>query len=167
VSSKLELCIIIFVKREEAPDMPCTIAKATAVFGDTWNVLLIRQACMGSKRFDEFQDELGIGRNILNGRLAALVDEGVFSKVSYQTNPERYEYRLTQKGRDAWRILAAMAAWADTHSLHGAPTPLVYKHKSCNHRMHAEVVCSHCGDELDVREVLALPGPGHPEYKKK
>lgn len=163
----MEPTIMKPVKRDEAINMPCTIAKATSVFGDTWNVLLIRQACLGSKRFDEFQDELGIGRNILNGRLAALVDEGVFTKAVYQQNPERHEYRLTQKGRDAWRILSAMAAWADTHALQGAPTPLVYKHKTCNHRMHAEVVCSHCGDELDVREVLALPGPGHPEYKKK
>ena len=155
------------VKRNEATEMPCTIAKATSVFGDTWNVLLIRQACLGSKRFDEFQDALGIGSNILNGRLTALVDEGVFAKVAYQDNPERFEYRLTEKGRDAWRILAAMAAWADTHALDGSPTPLVFKHKSCNHQMHAEVVCSHCGDELDVREVLATAGPGHPEFKKK
>lgn len=163
----MEPTILKSVKRDEAINMPCTIAKATAVFGDTWNVLLIRQACLGNKRFDEFQDALGIGRNILNGRLAALVDEGVFTKVMYQNNPERFEYRLTPKGRDAWRILSAMAAWADTHSLHGAPTPLVYKHKKCNHRMHAEVVCSHCGEELDVRDMVALPGPGHPEYKKK
>ena len=70
------------VKRHEAINMPCTIAKATSVFGDTWNVLLIRQACLGSKRFDEFQDEIGIGRNILNGRLTVLVDEGVFTKVN-------------------------------------------------------------------------------------
>lgn len=163
----MELASIIVVKRDEAINLPCTIAKATAVFGDTWNLLLIRQACLGSKRFDEFQDQLGIGRNILNGRLSSLVDEGVFSRVVYQVNPERHEYRLTEKGRDAWRILSAMAAWADEHALRGAPTPLVYKHKTCNHRMHAEVVCSHCGDELDVRDVLALPGPGHPEFKKK
>lgn len=163
----MEPTSIRIVKRDEAINLPCTIAKATSVFGDTWNVLLIRQACFGTKRFDDFQDQLGIGRNILNGRLAALVDEGVFTKVAYQHNPERYEYRLTEKGRDAWRILSAMAAWADTHALDGAPTPLVYKHKACNHRMHAEVVCSHCGDELNVRDVVALPGPGHPEFKKK
>lgn len=167
MSSKLEPTRLSIVKRDQAVNLPCTIAKATAVFGDTWNVLLIREACLGKRRFDEFQQALGIGRNILNSRLTALVENDVFTTVVYQHQPQRHEYRLTAKGRDAWRVLSAMAAWADSHALNGAPTPLVYKHTSCNHRMHARVVCSHCGDELDVREVAALPGPGHPEFKKK
>ena len=80
------------------------------MLGDHWNLLIIRQACLGTRRFDDFQRELGIGRNILTQRLNGLVDEGVLRRVPYQETPPRHEYRLTDKGRDAYPILAAMAA---------------------------------------------------------
>ena len=83
------------------------------MLGDHWNLLLLREACLGTRRFEEFQNELGIGRNILTQRLAGLVEEGLLRRVEYQQNPSRHEYRLTDKGRDAYPILAAMAAWGD------------------------------------------------------
>jgi DNA-binding HxlR family transcriptional regulator len=101
------------VKRIDTSDWPCTIARSAAVLGDHWNLLLIRQACLGTRRFDEFQRELGIGRNMLAMRLSGLVDQGLLRRVEYQQKPVRHEYRLTDKGRDAYPILAAMAAWGD------------------------------------------------------
>ena len=101
------------MKRTDTSGWPCTIARSADILGDHWNLLIIRQACLGTRRFDDFQSALGIGRNILTQRLTRLVDEGLLDRVEYQQNPPRYEYRLTDKGRDAYPILAAMAAWGD------------------------------------------------------
>ena len=73
-----------------------------------------------------------------------LVDEGLLRRVKYQQSPPRHEYRLTQKGRDAYPILAAMAAWGDRWLTGPEGTPLVLHHTACEHDMHAVVVCSEC-----------------------
>lgn len=130
------------------------------MLGDHWNLLLVRQACLGTRRFDDFQRELGIGRNILAQRLARLVDEEIFERHQYQERPLRYEYRLTDKGREVFPILAAMAAWGERWLVDEAGTPLVLHHRACGHDMHAVAVCSECAEPIDVREVRAKPGPG-------
>src|SRR4029078_2259980 len=88
------------VTRTDTSSWPCTIARRADVLGDHWNLLLIRQACLGTRRFDDFQSSLGIGRNILSLRLNRLVAEGILSRVEYQQSPSRHEYRLTDKGRE-------------------------------------------------------------------
>ena len=150
------------MKRVDTSEWPCTIARSVAVLGDHWNLLLIRQACLGMRRFDDFQRELGIGRNMLTLRLNDLVDEGVFRRVEYQAKPPRYEYRLTDKGRDVYPVLAAMAAWGERWLSGPEGTPIVLHHTTCDHDMHAVVVCSECAQPLDVHDVLATPGPGAP-----
>jgi DNA-binding HxlR family transcriptional regulator len=150
------------MKRTDTSDWPCTIARSVNVLGDHWNLLIIRQACLGTRRFDDFQAALGTGRNILSQRLARLVDEGLFDRVPYQDNPPRHEYRLTDKGREVYPILAAMAAWGDKWLTGDEGTPLVLHHTACDHDMHARVVCSECDEALDVREVRATAGPGFP-----
>ena len=132
------------------------------MLGDHWNLLIMRQACLGTRRFDDFQAALGTGRNILSRRLQHLVDEGLLTKVEYQERPPRSEYRLTDKGRDVYPILAAMAAWGDTWLTGPEGTPLVLHHTSCGHDMHATVVCSECTEPIAVRDVRARRGPGHP-----
>lgn len=150
------------MKRTDTSDWPCTIARSAAVLGDHWNLLIIRQACLGTRRFDDFQQALGIGRNILTRRLGTLVDEGVLRRVEYQPSPQRFEYRLTDKGRDAFPILAVMAAWGDRWLTGPEGTPLVLRHTTCDHDMHAIVVCSECTQPVEVGDVRATAGPGHP-----
>lgn len=152
------------MSRTDTSGWPCTIARSADVLGDGWNLLIIRQACLGNRRFDEFQAALGIGRNILTTHLNQLVDEGMLTKVPYQERPVRHEYRLTEKGRDVFPILAAMAAWGDKWLSGPEGTPLVFHHTACAHDMHAEVVCSECGEAIDVRHTRARRGPGHPQF---
>jgi DNA-binding HxlR family transcriptional regulator len=149
------------VKRTDTSGWPCTIARSVDVLGDHWNLLLIRQACLGSRRFGDFQRALGIGRNILTQRLNRLVDEGMLDRVEYQRSPARHEYRLTQKGREAYPILAAMAAWGDRWLTGPEGTPLILHHEPCDHDMHAEVVCSECAAPIALRDVRAKAGPGY------
>ena len=150
------------MKRVDTSEWPCTIARSVAVLGDHWNLLLIRQACLGVRRFDDFQRELGIGRNMLTLRLNDLVDQGVFRRVEYQANPLRHEYRLTDKGRDVYPVLAAMAAWGERWLTGPEGTSLVLHHTTCDHDMHAVVVCSECAEPINVHNVLATAGPGAP-----
>ena len=147
------------MKRTDTSDWACNIARGANVLADLWNVLLIRQACLGMRRFDEFQRALGIGRNILTVRLNGLVDAAILDRVEYQTNPVRSEYRLTDKGRDAYGVLASMAAWAEKWEAGPEGTPVLLRHETCGHDMHAVVVCSECSHEIDVRVVTARPGP--------
>jgi len=153
------------VKRTDTSSWPCTIARSADILGDHWNLLIIRQACLGTRRFDDFQSVLGIGRNILTQRLARLVDEGVLTRVEYQQNPPRAEYRLTDKGREVYPILAAMAAWGERWLTGPEGTPLVLHHTACEHDMHAVVVCSECDEPLDVRQMRAKTGPGFRERR--
>jgi DNA-binding HxlR family transcriptional regulator len=150
------------MQRTDTSEWPCTIARSASILGDHWNLLLIRQACTGTRRFDDFQTALGVGRNILSQRLARLVDLGMLRRVEYQDKPARSEYRLTDKGREVYPVLAAMAAWGDRWLTGPEGTPLVLHHTTCDHDMHAEVVCSGCGEPLDVRQIRPRRGPGHP-----
>jgi DNA-binding HxlR family transcriptional regulator len=111
-------------------------------------------------RFDEFQERLGISRNVLNDRLGRLVVEGVFEKVPYQDNPPRSDYRLTDKGRALWTVVEAMREWGDRWAPPEGGSPLDLVHRRCGE--HATVVphCSACGEELTQRDLKMVPGPG-------
>ena len=150
------------VSRTDTSAWPCTIARSADVLGDDWILLVMRQACLGTRRFEDFQRALGIGRSILTAKLNRLVAEGMLRRVEYQQRPVRHEYRLTDKGRDVYPILAAMAAFGDRWLTGEEGTPLVLHHTTCHHDMHAVLVCSECDSPLDVREVRAKAGPGAP-----
>src|SRR2546425_1223139 len=77
----------------------CSIARALEVVGERWTLLIVRDAFLGLSRFEQFQESLGIARNVLPGRLNRLVEEGILERVRYSERPERFEYRLTRKGR--------------------------------------------------------------------
>src|SRR5919205_3882112 len=93
----------------------CSIARALEVVGERWTLLIIRDAFLGLRRFDEFQESLGIARNVLADRLNRLVDEGILERVRYSERPERYDYRLTPKGRELNVALNALRQWGDEH----------------------------------------------------
>lgn len=143
------------MKRVDTSTWSCYIARSTSILGDHWNILLIRQACFGLRRYEDFQRTLGIGRNILTIRLNGLVDSGIFERVEYQSRPPRSEYHLTEKGRDAFTVLAAMDAWGRRWLTQGGGAPVVLHHLECGHDMHAMAVCSECSRPLEVRSVTA------------
>lgn len=99
----------------------CGVAKSLEIIGERWTLLIVRDAFFGLRRFEEFQASLGIARNVLTDRLNRLVDEGVFERVRYSERPERFEYRLTAKGRELHVALAALREWGDRHVRGQAP----------------------------------------------
>jgi DNA-binding HxlR family transcriptional regulator len=148
-----------FVERKSFAGMHCSVAQCLEVAGEWWSMLILRDAFLGVTRFDEFQQRLGIARNILNQRLTRLVDEGVLDKVAYSDHPPRYDYRLTAKGRDLWPVLTAMRQWGDKYAAPDGP-PVRVVHKKCGKVSHAVMTCSACGEPLSARDVRAVRGPG-------
>lgn len=95
----------------------CPIARSLSVFGDSWCMLILRDAHIGLTRFDEFRSSLGISPSMLTKRLATLVDEGLFEKKRYSELPPREEYLLTQSGQDVLPVLFVLGAWGRAHKL--------------------------------------------------
>jgi DNA-binding HxlR family transcriptional regulator len=147
------------MERKSFADMHCSVAQCLEVVGEWWSMLIVRDVFLGVTRFDEFQERLGISRNILNQRLNHLVDSGVLEKVPYREHPPRYEYRLTDKGRDLWPVLTALRQWGDKYAAPDGP-PLRVIHRNCGHVADATMVCSVCGEPMEARDVRAEPGPG-------
>ncbi|MGW5191215.1 winged helix-turn-helix transcriptional regulator [Kribbella sp. NPDC004138] len=119
----------------------CPIAGSLTVLGQKWNLLLLREAFLGSTRFAEFQ-RIGIPTATLGGRLDALVAAGLLERQAYQAEGERTreEYRLTQAGRDALPILAALAQWGETHLDLGDRPGVGFASASTGRRAHLEFV---------------------------
>jgi DNA-binding HxlR family transcriptional regulator len=135
----------------------CSIARALELVGERWTLLIIRDAFLGRRRFEEFQESLGIARNVLTDRLNRLVAEGILERAAYSERPPRYEYRLTEKGRDLRVALLALMQWGDRH-LSPKP-PRVARRLSDRSRVTAALVARD-GSVVSPAEVEVVPGPG-------
>ena len=138
--------------------MHCSVARALDVVGERWSLLILRDAFYGVSRFDDFQRDLGVARNILTDRLNKLVSAGVLEKVQYEERPPRYEYKLTLKGRDLLPVLLTMMNWGDKWSTDDAP-PVTLTHLTCGNETHGVLTCAHCGEELRRSQIRVHPIP--------
>ena len=144
----------------ELEQQPCSVARTLSVIGDRWTLLILRDCFLKVRRFDDFHARLGIGRPILADRLQKLVDSFVLTKMAYQTNPVRYEYRLTQKGLDLYPVIMSIVHWGDAHMAGKKGRPVLHRHTACGHLFDPVQACSHCGEALNPREVVVERGPG-------
>ena len=140
-------------------DQVCSIARALEVVGERWTILILRDAFLGVRRFDDFQRSLGVSRGILASRLDRLCDQGILERRRYRESPERFEYRLTEKGRDLWPVLVSLMKWGDTYEAEHGP-PKLFFHRECGGELTSRLTCAKCGEDLTVRDVEWRPGPG-------
>lgn len=138
------------MRRTRFDDAPCPIARTTDLIGDWWTPLVMRQAFAGTRRFGDFAAQLDIPRAVLTARLARLVDEGLLERVEYQSKPVRYEYRLTQKGREFWNVLAAMWRWGSDWMWDDGVPALVLQDRGTGRVVNPVVVDEATGQPLDV-----------------
>src|SRR5882724_5779535 len=160
-------CTVRCVKRTPFDQWPCPIARTVDLLGDWWTPLVLREAYYGVRRFDEMQRTLQIGRSVLTERLNRLVQEGLLERTLYQTRPNRYEYVLTDKGRDFYPVLLAMAAWGDRWLNGPEGPPILLHHTDCGHQTEAKVVCAACDEPLEHGSVTASLGPGYPSRLRR
>jgi DNA-binding HxlR family transcriptional regulator len=136
----------------EIEQMPCPVAQAMAVIGDSWTMLILRDALRGATRFEAFQRATGASRAIVSNRLSHLVQHGVMERVQYEAHPPRHEYRLTAKGRSLQPVLMVMAHWAETQ-LPVKTRSAGRRHTACGHRFKPVLTCSECGEAVEPGEV--------------
>ena len=140
----------------EIGEARCSVARALAVVGDRWTMLLVREAFLGTRRFDDFQHNTGASRAIVTERLRDLVADGVLDRVKYQDHPERFEYRLTAKGHDLHPVVTALLAWGDRWAPAPDGPPVTLVHKQCGATIHPEQVCPECGGPASARDISAV-----------
>ena len=128
---------------------PSSVSRTLEIVGDRWSFLILREAFFGVRRFDALQNELRIAPNILTERLARLVARGMFERRKYQDLPERFEYRLTEMGKDIYGAFIAMQAWGDRW-LSGGDPPLILTHLDCGHDFSAVVICDKCRKPVEA-----------------
>jgi DNA-binding HxlR family transcriptional regulator len=147
------------LKRDYEGQESCSVARVLEIIGERWTWLIIRDAFLGLTKFDEFQQSLGIARNVLTDRLNRLVEEGIFERALYNERPARYEYRLTEKGSDLFTALNALRQWGDQH-LSAKPMRLL-RRKSDKRPVVAALV-PEGALVLAAHEIELVPGPGFP-----
>lgn len=131
------------------------MARALAVVGDRWTLLILRDAFLRVRRFDDFQVRLGIARRVLAERLAGLVADGILEKSAYQERPTRYEYRLTEKGLALYPVILSLVHWGDAFYAGADGPPMLHQHKTCGHDFRAVLACAECGEQVGARDVIA------------
>jgi DNA-binding HxlR family transcriptional regulator len=124
--------------------MPCPIARTLDIVGEWWSLLIVRDALVGAKRFDEFARS-GISESTLATRLKRLTKAGILKRKLYQRSPDRYEYTLTEKGRELGAVILALRGWG-LRWTKGAPNTAII-HEGCGGELGISVSCQKCGEE--------------------
>jgi len=137
----------------EIDQQDCSVAQALSVVGDRWTMLILKEAFMRVRRFEDFLERTGAPRPVLADRLKTLVDNGVLEKRLYSERPDRFEYRLTEKGLDLWPVLISLLRWGDKWMTGKEGPPVEVRHKTCGHAIHPELACPECGDWLQATDM--------------
>ena len=144
---------------QDVGDSLCPVARALAVVGDRWTVLIVRELFLGTRRFEEFQAQTGMSSHLLSTRLKRLESDGIVRRKRYSERPPRFEYRLTAKGLDLYPLLLSLKAWGEKWS--GLPRrsdpALTITHRACGHPVTLAPVCPECQKPVNAKDaVVAL-----------
>ena len=145
--------------RNQTPARPPRDAVELAVdvfLSDRWTFLILREAFFGVRRYGQMQRNLGIARNVLADRLRQLVANGMFERVRYRTDPDWYEYRLTERALDVYPVIVGLMRWAERHLATEADADaLDLIHRSCGKPADPYLACSHCHQPVTGRDIDA------------
>jgi DNA-binding HxlR family transcriptional regulator len=138
-------------------DLTCSVARTLSVVGDRWTLMILRDAFLGARRFEQF-GAVGLTRHRLADRLRRLVQAGVLDRVPYQDRPRRFEYRLTEKGRDLYPVIVSLVRWGDRWMAGDDGPPVELVHRDCGHVGMPELACPHCARPVAARDMRVRPG---------
>lgn len=144
----------------EVGDTVCPIARALAVVGDRWTVLILRELFLGTRRFEQFQTQTGMSPHLLSTRLKRLEADGIIEQRPYNERPPRHEYRLTDKGMDLYPLLLSLKSWGEKWSglEKGASPALTIIHRDCGKKTGFKVHCQSCGEPYCARDASVKLG---------
>jgi DNA-binding HxlR family transcriptional regulator len=141
----------------------CSIARTLELVGDRWTLLVIRDVVLGNRRFDQLLTSLGVASNVLTDRLTRLVAEGILDRVRYSERPQRFEYRLTDKGRELGVPLLALMQWGDRYV--SDEPPRIARRQSDRSPVTVRLVADD-GSAVRAGDVELVPGPGLASTKR-
>jgi len=149
-------------RRQDYSADNCSLTRGLEVLGDKWTFPIMREAFFGVRRFNDFETALGCARNLLSVRLNALVNEGLLRTQEYKDRGarKRFEYRLTEKGRDLLPVLISLLQWGDRWVCDPNGPPILLEHKGCGGGLFVDVVCQHGHRSMGVHEIEIKAGPG-------
>jgi DNA-binding HxlR family transcriptional regulator len=137
----------------------CSVARTLELVGDRWTLLVIRDVVLGKHRFDQLLTSLGVASNVLTDRLNRLVADHILERVRYSERPERFEYRLTQKGRELGVPLLALMQWGDRYV--SDKPPRIARRRGDRSPISVRLVAGD-GSIVTPDELELVPGPGAP-----
>ena len=130
----------------------CAIAAAVSVVGDPWTLLILRDAFLGVRRFEDFRRGLGVARSVLSGRLKKLVEYGIMRIGKDELSLGRRQYLLTPRGRDLFPILLSLKAWGDVHIYGRGAEPHDSVH-ICGSHIDPKFACAACGEVIEFGDL--------------
>lgn len=137
----------------------CAIAASLHIIGEPWTLLILRDAFRGLTRFEQWQDSLGMARNVLAARLKSLVAHGIFEQRVYCDRPRRHEYVLTVKGHELRPVIVHLADWGTRH-IYGGDRPMVEMvHEGCGHTLSPVTHCAQCQGRVSIGDVIVRQNP--------
>ena len=146
------------MQRKNIGLMQCPIARSLERVGEWWSILILRDAFLGLSRFDEFEASLGIAPNMLTRRLKGLVESGLLERRRYQQRPPRFEYLLTERGRDFRPVLWTLLSWGNRHfAPEGASVQIIDAHSG--EVAEPVLIDRRSGKPLTAPQFRAAPGP--------
>lgn len=134
-------------------ERPRAVRAALEVFSDPWSFAVLQEAFFGVRRFDQLQRNLGISRNVLAKRLRHLVDHAILERELYQHRPDRYEYRLTDRGREMYPIFVALMHWGERWLQDPGAPRVALTHATCGAASRPHMTCDACGEEIHARDM--------------
>lgn len=139
----------------------CSIARTVDLLGSRSVLLVLREAFLGTRRFDDFSRRVGLGEPATAARLRELTEAGVFERVPYREPGQRtrYEYRLTEKGRDLLPVITALRQWGDRWTADEVGPSVLAHHRGCGAPVRTELRCQR-GHEVDPTDFVTTAGPG-------
>jgi DNA-binding HxlR family transcriptional regulator len=125
----------------------CSIARTLDIVGEKWALLALREVFLGNRRFDEMVRRTGAPRDTLTARLKTMTAAGILERRPYSEHPARFEYHLTEAGRDLYPVIATLMHWGDKYLAGQDGPPLVLAH-TCGHRLVPQLTCQACGEPV-------------------
>ncbi|MFF5176474.1 winged helix-turn-helix transcriptional regulator [Micromonospora sp. NPDC000316] len=147
--------------RDSWSNTNCSVARAMDIVGSRSTVLIMRDALLGTRRFDDFVRRVGIGEPAMAARLKEMVAAGLLERIPYREPGQRtrHEYQLTPKGRELVPVITALRNWGDTWAADDAGPPIVARHHDCGQPVRAVLRCA-AGHDVDSGDIDITAGPG-------
>ncbi len=148
------------LKSEKSDPLKRSVGHVLDIIGEGWSILIIREAFLGTRRFEEFQGHLGIARNILTARLKKLCANQILDRVPVKEGAKRHEYILTDKGKDMMPLLVALTQWGDRWVFGENNEPVIFEDREHGEPIERVQVFSARGQSLRPRDIAVRAGPG-------